>query len=128
MNSEVSQSNLYQAWMVANSRPTQMSEFQFLVRQLGREEVPSEAFRLSRSSTSAADRALACGRLLDLGIVAGEVLVVQLRAAWSEPIFIEVQGAQFALRRTEAECIFGIELHAATSTSSSAGSSSEVRK
>ncbi|HRK09095.1 MAG TPA: FeoA family protein [Pseudobdellovibrionaceae bacterium] len=105
MSQEKSPRNLYQAWTDVKSRRTPKGEFQFLVQGLGREgeQMPS-------SAQTEADQSLACGRLLDLGIVAGEVLVVQLRAAWSEPIYIEVQGAQFALRRTEAECIFGRDL------------------
>jgi len=112
MSHEGSLRNLYQAWIDVKSRRNPSREFQFLVQGLGR-----EAELGNSSAQTKADRNLACGRLLDLGIVDGEVLVVQLRAAWSEPIFIEVQGAQFALRRTEAECIFGRDVSDAPTSS-----------
>lgn len=85
-------------------------EFCFVVRELrplGQGHKAQNAASDSFESHPAFHAKLICDRLLDLGITNGETLIIQSHAAWGEPIRIELNGSQFALRRNEAECIVG---------------------
>ncbi len=155
MSRKTSRIDLYQAWLQVNSQQTSVDEFRFVVSELRGEVTPSisatsvEIVEYSPSSrldhrpnqhpdhpsdnhperhpnSRPAHAELVCGRLMDLGIVAGETLVVKTRAAWGEPIFVEIHGSQFALRRREAECIFGAHsnLHPTHEAGASSGSGS----
>ena len=44
-------------------------------------------------------------RLMELGIIPGEVITVWGRGFFSEPVFVEVNQTQIALRETEAACV-----------------------
>ncbi len=44
-------------------------------------------------------------RLLEIGFIRGEEILVRGRAPFGEPILVEIRGATVALRKSEARCI-----------------------
>jgi ferrous iron transport protein A len=44
-------------------------------------------------------------RLRELGFICGEVISIQGRAPFGEPIIVSVRGTSVALRKKEAQCI-----------------------
>ena len=44
-------------------------------------------------------------RLLEIGFIRGEEVLVRGRAPFGEPILVEIRGATVALRKNEARCI-----------------------
>lgn len=44
-------------------------------------------------------------RLLEIGFIRGQEVLVRGRAPFGEPILVEIHGATIALRKREAQCI-----------------------
>lgn len=44
-------------------------------------------------------------RLLEIGFIRGQEVLVRGRAPFGEPILVEIRGATIALRKREAQCI-----------------------